>query len=1111
MTVRPVVRPADRTATHAAVTQIGAETSGSRIYYLHSLLAGPLERWAGHLDRCAALGFDAVIIPPPFAPGRYGNLFVVADHRRLDRRIGEGDPLALLARYAEQARARSLVPMLDLVVDRLAAERAMGSELARWYRTPSDDELPDPRRPPWPRGAAVLDEPNDLVGLTEWWVQRLGEWVEAGIRGFRCVRPHRVPAALWRGVIAAIRARHDGIRFIAWTAGIEPAAANELAPCGFDLVSCSTRDWDYRAGWLPETADRLAAVAPLIATPEAPFERRLASIFADTGQARRDAHRALDFASAYGRAWLMPMGFEYGASRAMDAARDRPEDFARLVADAPFDLTGEIAAANARHANPSWPRAARPAQVVSPPLAGATAMLLPSGGDGAEPARLLMVNSRLDAPARIAVSPLLVAGGIAGVLLDDQAGGAPLGPDAAIALGPGEFKVLELCPTAPVAAAPAEEPAAAAAAAASRIAIEAVAPAVDDGHFPVKRIVGEIVEVSADLIADGHDRLGAALLWRPEDETEWREAPMELRANDRWAGSFPLSRMGRYVFTVLAWRDRFASYAEELQKKHAAGLAINLELEEGGLLVAEIAVQCVAAPALAELVETLAAADPEARRRLLLAPATAALIGAARDRPHATRHPVEFSVQAERRAAAFASWYEMFPRSQSRDPDRHGTFGDVTARLPAIRDMGFDVLYFPPIHPIGRVNRKGRNNAPHAASGDPGSPYAIGSAEGGHEAIHPDLGSIADFRRLRRAAAEHGLELALDFAIQCAPDHPWLRQHPEWFDWRPDGSMRYAENPPKKYEDIVNVDFYAPDAVPALWEALREILMFWAGEGVRLFRVDNPHTKPLPFWEWVIAAVRREFPDAIFLAEAFTRPKLMYRLAKVGFSQSYTYFTWRNSKAELTEYLTELTTTAPRDFFRPHFFVNTPDINPGFLQTSGRAGFLIRAALAATLSGLYGMYSGFELCEARALPGREEYLDSEKYQIRVRDWQASGNIIDEISRLNRIRRANPALHTHLGISFHNAFNDQVLYYAKATPDLQNFILVAVNLDPHFPQECDIEVPLWRWGLPDQAAVAVEDLMTGTSLTWRGKVQHIRLDPAALPFAIWRLRPLAGGA
>ncbi len=646
-----------------------------------------------------------------------------------------------------------------------------------------------------------------------------------------------------------------------------------------------------------------------------------------------------------------------------------------------------------------------------------------------------------------------------------------------------------------------------------RVAIEAVSPSIEDGRFPAKRLVGEVVEVSADLISDGHDRLGAALLWRAGDEDHWREAPMAAAGNDRWVGSFPLTgRRAIYVFTILAWKDRFGNFAHELGTKNAAGLPIVLELEEGRLLVEEIAARAdrTVADGLDALAIRLMQADAEERRRLLLSPATAEVIASARLRPHAHRHPTEFPVEAERRAAGFGSWYELFPRSQSGDPHRHGTFADVIARLPAIAAMGFDVVYFPPIHPIGRVNRKGHDNAPHAEDGEPGSPYAIGSDEGGHEAIHPALGTLYDFRRLRDMAAGHGIELALDFAVQCAPDHPWLREHPDWFQWRPDGSIRYAENPPKKYEDIVNVDFYAGSARPALWLALRDIVLLWAGEGVRLFRVDNPHTKPLPFWEWLIGEVRARYPDAVFLAEAFTRPKVMYRLAKIGFSQSYTYFTWRNTKAELTEYLTELTTNA-REFFRPHFFVNTPDINPVFLQNSGRPGFLIRAALAATLSGLFGVYSGFELCEARALPGREEYAASEKYEIRAWDWQAPGNIIAEITRLNQIRRANPALQTHLGVSFHNAFNDQILYFSKATPDLQNVILVAVNLDPRYPQECDIEVPLWLWGRSDAASVAVTDLMLGQNFTWTGKVQHIRLDPAVMPFAVWRVRPADGAA
>ena len=421
-----------------------------------------------------------------------------------------------------------------------------------------------------------------------------------------------------------------------------------------------------------------------------------------------------------------------------------------------------------------------------------------------------------------------------------------------------------------------------------------------------------------------------------------------------------------------------------------------------------------------------------------------------------------------------------------------------------IRDMNFDVLYFPPIHPIGRAHRKGPNNSLTAGPDDPGSPYAIGSAEGGHEAIHPQLGTREDFRRLVAAAADHGLEIALDFAIQCSQDHLWLKEHPGWFSWRPDGTIRYAENPPKKYQDIVNVDFYAADAVPSLWIELRDVVWGWVEEGVKIFRVDNPHTKPLPFWQWLIADIRSKDPSVMFLAEAFTKPAMMARLGKVGYSQSYTYFTWRNTKTELTTYLTQLNQAPWAHCYRPNFFVNTPDINPFFLHDSGRAGFLIRAALATMGSGLWGMYSGFEICESAPIPGKEEYLDSEKYEIRPRDFTAPGNIIAEIAQLNRIRRQNPALQTHLGVEFFQCYNDNILYFGKRTADRSNYVLVAVSLDPHNVQEAHFELPLWELGLDDNAATNGEDLMTGHRWTWHGKHQFMRIDPSHQPFGIWRI-------
>jgi starch synthase (maltosyl-transferring) len=648
-----------------------------------------------------------------------------------------------------------------------------------------------------------------------------------------------------------------------------------------------------------------------------------------------------------------------------------------------------------------------------------------------------------------------------------------------------------------------------------RIAIEQVTPSVapQAGRtFCAKRVVGERVEVEADLVCDGHDTLAACVAWRRAVDADWQTVPMRLLGNDRWQAHFEADQVGLVEFTVEAWVDEWASHAAGLRKKYAAGMDVTLEIEEGRLHLAgtdgldsEVSRQLTG---IAQRLAEGSADDRAARVDLLLAPSTQALVQQVGRRPHLSRLAPSLFIDVERKAAAFASWYELFPRSQTDDATRHGRFDDVIQRLPDIAAMGFDVLYFPPIHPIGRLNRKGRNNSLRAQPGDPGSPYAIGSAEGGHEAIHPELGSVEDFERLRAAAAEQGLELALDFAVQCAPDHPWLKEHPEWFAWRPDGSMKYAENPPKKYEDIVNVDFYAEGAVPALWLALRDIVLLWAERGVKMFRVDNPHTKPLPFWEWLIADVRAKHPDAMFLAEAFTRPKMMYRLAKIGFSQSYTYFTWRNHKAEITDYLTELSTTEAREVYRPHFFVNTPDINPYFLQTSGRPGFLIRAALATMLSGLWGMVAGYELCEAEPVPGKEEFLDSEKYEIKPRDWARPNNIKAEITRLNRIRRENPALQTHTGVRFYNAWNDKILYFGKATPDRSNFILVAVNLDPHQAQEAHFEVPLWEFGLADHATIECEDLMRPSRFTWQGKVQHLRLDPLDLPFVVWRLVPPA---
>jgi starch synthase (maltosyl-transferring) len=957
----------------------------------------------------------------------------------------------------------------------------------------ADDEPPDPRRP-------LSRMPT--TGLGDTVADALAAACGAGVDGFIARIASPAQAKRWSDVITRVRSEADRAWFAAWTDG-EPDQIL-LRGCGFDAYVSDAGTMDAWRLSLPASA---VPVLPAITYPEPPSGPRLAARIRHTPLVRRAYQRSLRLAAAAGDGLLVPMGFEFAARETPLETADAELRWARETA--PFNLIDEIAAAVAMLGR----RGRGPAALrrLSGPDSAVVVLMRTRGGAASDRGELLWANTDLRRPSKLHLEQVLRGVGGEFGPFSPGPGGTPAALDGseAVTLEAGETRVIEAPRAAPVAAAPSRvmELDLARAIRAPRVAIEAVSPSPGHPRFPVRRTAGESVRVEADVITDGHEITAVALLWRPEDEQDWREQRMAPIGNDRWAGEFPLERIGRYLFAVEAWRDEFGTFLSDLRKKQLAGLDLTVEIEEGRLLVerAKDPARGRIRTELDALLAGFAGAVPADQLARLQAPETAALMAKADQRPFAIRQDPPQAVDAERRAAGFASWYELFPRSASGDPNRHGTFDDVIRRLPAVRAMGFDVLYFPPIHPIGRKNRKGRNNTLTPGPDDPGSPYAIGSDEGGHDAIHPQLGTIEDFRRLRDAAAEHGLELALDFAIQCAPDHPWLREHPGWFSWRPDGSIRYAENPPKKYQDIVNVEFYAEAALPELWRTLRDIVAFWVGEGVRLFRVDNPHTKPFPFWEWLIADIRSRDPGVVFLAEAFTRPKVMYRLAKIGFSQSYTYFTWRNTKTELTSYLTELTTTAPKDFFRPHFFVNTPDINPQFLQTSGRPGFLIRAALATTLSGLWGMYNGFELCEAQAIPGKEEYLDSEKFQLRAWDLDRPGNIIAEITRLNRIRHANPALQTHLGLTFYNAFNDSILYYGKATSDRGNVLLIAVNLDPHRPQEANIEIPLWEWGLPDDGALAAEDLMTGREFTWHGKIQHIRLDPTA-PFAIWRVRP-----
>ncbi|MBE7212268.1 MAG: alpha-1,4-glucan--maltose-1-phosphate maltosyltransferase [Gluconacetobacter diazotrophicus] len=999
--------------------------------------------------------FDAVLVPDAFAfGGRFG---VVED----------GEPVL------PPGESPGKPVLVDLDVSAAASTGTVSRGRRDLFPEPDARRASDPRVPFFPdlSEARPADEGAAASLGAHWGVllQRLGR---RGVAGARLLGLVHVGAGLRLPLLRALREAAPDAVLIADTATLPWQEVASFAGARLDGVLSSLAWWDGIAGWFEDELAMLRRVAPVFATvPETvgpePF-----------GIER--AEQLLGLATMHGIGWIVP---EALAGRLPVA---------------------ELAGAAQRIAGAGAPR------LLSPPGAAVTAVLRADHDDPrfSREATLLLLNTRADRPTSFdpagvlpstggVFQPFAPFGGTA------DAVGGKLVPGRSITLQPGAllaFRASRLGDGTPL---PLDEAAATAAGSWPRLAIEDPQPAVDGGAFAVKRTVGEVVEVGADVLCDGHDVLSAALQWKGPGDADWHEVPMRGLGNDRWAGSFPLEERGPHVYRVQGWRDEWATYRHELGAKHRAGVPTALELVEGTNWIRHAADRGHAeAKALLAQAEAL---EDDARRELFLSDETAAIMWRADDRPFGV-FSNEIPVDAERTAAGFASWYEVFPRSMGDDVHRHGTFRDVEKHLPRIRDMGFDVLYFTPIHPIGRKNRKGPNNTLTPGPEDVGSPYAVGTTEGGHTAIHPELGTLEDFLHLRQAAEEHGLELALDFAVQCAPDHPWLAEHKGWFNWRPDGTVRYAENPPKKYQDIVNVDFYAADSRPALWIALAESVLFWCEKGIRLFRVDNPHTKPFPFWQWMIAEVRARYPDAVFLAEAFTKPKIMNRLAKIGFGQSYTYFTWRNTKAELIEYMGQLTIEHPKDYFRPHFFVNTPDINPSFLHGNERAAFLIRAALGATLSGLLGVYSSFELCEGtRLAPGKEEYLDSEKFQIRHWDWDRPGNIVREITRLNAIRRENPALRSQHNISFLTARNDAVLFYEKATPDRSNVLLIAVSMDPRNVQDAAIELPLWKWGLPDQASLRMEDLMSGTPFTFQGRDQRLRLTPE-VPFIVWRATP-----
>jgi starch synthase (maltosyl-transferring) len=640
--------------------------------------------------------------------------------------------------------------------------------------------------------------------------------------------------------------------------------------------------------------------------------------------------------------------------------------------------------------------------------------------------------------------------------------------------------------------------------------IENIEPSIDGGRYPIKRVVGQELKVTADVFKDGHDQISVLLKWRKVGQSDWQWTPMKATENDRWEATCHFIENAPHEYTIEAWEDAFRSWQVEYGKKYAAGnLSLRTELDEASILADKAADRATLKKdkeRLATFAKELKSADAHFGAQLAKNPELAGLMAAWPDLSLSTEYEPYLRAVVDRPQALFAAWYEFFPRSAEGKANSGSTFRDCLPRVDDAKAMGFDVIYFPPVHPIGFTKRKGKNNSVTSEPGDPGVPYAIGSKFGGHKAVEPELGTMDDFDWLVGEIKARGMEVALDFAINSSPDHPYVKEHPEWFFHRPDGSIKYAENPPKKYEDVYPLNFHNPDW-RSLWEEMKDVILFWVQHQVRIFRVDNPHTKPNAFWEWMIAEIQKDYPDVIFLAEAFTRPKMMKSLAKLGYTQSYTYFTWRNTKWEITQYLTELTQTEMKYYFRANFFPNTPDILPTFLQTGGRPAFLIRSVLATTLTTVYGIYSGFELCENVPVPGKEEYLNSEKYQFKERDWNAPGNIKDYITKLNQIRRQNRALREYENLRFHTVENEQIIFYSKATEALDSIILVLLNLDPYNVQSGFAYVPLESFGINANDPYQVEDLLTGEKFVWNGRRNFVMLDPHSRPAHIFRVRRL----
>jgi starch synthase (maltosyl-transferring) len=1124
-------------------------SEGLRIYNLFPTLAGTVRDWMAHLPRIAGMGFNAVYLNPFHYPGFSGSLYAVKDYYRLNPRFRSdalGDDDTLLRGFTDAARAQGLRVIMDLVVNHTSKDSELVTHHPDWFTRDVNGDLVSPlaidpadarRKTEWGDLAELDYGPAQQSQILEYFQRLVRHYVSLGFGGFRCDAAYKVPAEVWRGLVDAAKAASRDVTFCAETLGAPKGEVLGLAGAGFDYLFNSVKWWDFESPWLLEQYEAFRHIAPSIGFPESHDTKRLVTELLAAGipEPLIEPHyrQAYAFAAAYSTGVLMPMGFEYGWSRALSVVPtpdDKPEHKR-------FDISEFIAEVNAmKQAIPALNEEG-PQRLLS--NKGDSLVALERQTELGEDRAFVLVNKH-DSERREIALQSLAEKDLA--LTDFTPCHPPASADAKVGarlvVEPLEVRVLQSSLPERMHEGALREMGTKATASVdvpwrpeARIAIEDVYPEVDGGRHPIKRVLGDELEIQADVFCDGHDQLRAVIKFG-QDGQEWREAPLVLFDNDRWVGRIHLDQLGFWRYTIEAWVDQFESWCDEFEKKRQAGQSVELELIEGRAIVAAAMRQAGSEDAarVRKILLGFDGGDAGQRTELMLSSGLRELMERCQPRGYAVRYPRELEIIVDRKAGRFAAWYEMFPRSQGKVPGKGASFDDCIARLPEIAALGFDVVYLVPIHPIGRVNRKGKNNSTVAEPGDPGSPYAIGSAEGGHRAINPELGTLSDFRRFVSAAAAVGIEVALDFAIQCAPDHPWVREHPEWFRFRADGTIKYAENPPKKYQDIVNVDFYNPDRA-GLWEELRDTVMFWIGEGVRTFRVDNPHTKPLPFWQWLIREVKVRCPEVIFLSEAFTRPKMMRALAKAGFTQSYTYFTWRNSKTELTDYLTELTQGPAREYLRPNFFTNTPDILPVFLQQGGRPAFRIRLVLAATLSGVYGIYNGFELCENTPVPGleepiaseqqefielygstpapaREEYLNSEKYEYKVWDWDRSGNIKEDIKILNRFRRDNPALQEFLNLRFLDCPDPNILAYAKTSWDMANTVIVAVNLDPHAAHESEIELPLVEFGLAADAEFSLEEAFTRRAVTCRGARQRLRLEPEINPSMVFRLLPTA---